>query len=236
VKAQRPPRAKDTARQVWLLGIDYAFTFPVADLAKRFGPNSNVGGSVWYKTPSNWLFGAEYNYIFGTTIREKGILNHVESSDGYIIGSDGQYIPLKTFERGTLAFLKVGKVFPIFGPNPNSGITAKFGVGFMQHKIKYYWTGDVPAPLRDNYYKGYDRLTNGAAISQTIGYQNLSNSHVVNFSIEFEATEGFTQSRRDWNFDTMTQDKAHRLDVLLGFKLCWYLPIYSKYTSSGYYY
>lgn len=235
-KAQHPPKVKDTARQAWLLGIDYAYTLPGGDLAKRFGANSNIGGSVWYKSTSNWLLGAEYNYMFGTTINEKGILSKVETSDGYIIGDDGQYIVLKTYERGTLAFLKAGKILPLFGPNPNSGITVKLGLGFMQHKIKYYWTGDALGPLRGDYYKGYDRLTNGTALSESIGYQNLSNSHIVNFSIELEAIQGFTQSRRDWNFDTMSQDKSKRLDLLFGIKLCWYLPIYSKYSSSGYYY
>lgn len=234
--AQKHTRLKDTARQAWLLGIDYSLDKPQADLAKRFGINSTIGVSVYYKTGSDWLFGAEYNYIFGSQVNETGILDKISTSDGYIIGSDGQYIVLKTYERGTLALLKAGKIFPVIGPNKNSGLTVKFGLGFIQHKISYYWTGPPPAPLRDNYYKGYDRLTNGTALSQSFGYQNLSNSHVINFSAEFEITEGFTQSRRDWNFDTMSKDTQHRLDILLGIKLCWYLPIYSKYTSTGYYY
>jgi hypothetical protein len=60
------------------------------------------------------------------------------------------------------------------------------------------------------YAKGYDRLTNGPAISQYIGWLHLDRKKLVNFNAGIEIIEAFTQNRRDFNFDQMKKDDSKR--------------------------
>ncbi|MGZ5242526.1 MAG: hypothetical protein ACXWDO_00600 [Bacteroidia bacterium] len=226
----------DTGINVSLIGVAYSFNLPGGDLSDRFGSNSTIGASYWFKHKSNWLFGAEYNYIFGTQVREKGMFSNIDTEQGYLINGRGELQVLKTLERGHLAMLKVGKIFPnIIKTNPNSGLFVKAGAGFMEHKIKYYWAGQDPPQLMSPYYKGYDRLSNGLALSQSIGFLKLDSRNYFNFMAEFEVVEGFTKNRRDWNYDTLMKDDKERLDLMFALKLSWFFPIYRK-TAEGFYF
>ncbi|MEM9024896.1 MAG: hypothetical protein AAGB22_14210 [Bacteroidota bacterium] len=55
-----------------LIDISYAYQIPGGDLNDRFGPNSNVGGAVYLKTKSNWLFGGDVSFLFGGDVEETG--------------------------------------------------------------------------------------------------------------------------------------------------------------------
>jgi len=54
----------------------------------------------------------------------------------------------------------------------------------------------------------------------------LTHNHRINFFAGFDFTEAFTQSRRDINFDTMRKDDENRLDLLVGFRVSWTVPLY----------
>jgi hypothetical protein len=218
---------KDTLISIPMIAAQGAFQFPGGDMAKRFGPDGTIGASFYYKTASNWLLGGEFNFIFGGTVKEDP-LRPLETRDSFMIALGGTPQVINYYERGYTTFAKLGKIFPKFGPNMNSGIFLKGGVGFIQHKIKYYWTGDGPPQLHGDYVKGYDRLTNGLAITESAGYMHLSNKNFLNFSAELELIQGFTQNRRSWDFDLMAQDTRQRLDLFYGIKLIWYVPLYGK--------
>lgn len=231
---------KDTGLRVYMIGGAIAGDIKKGDLAKRFGNGITVGGFLTYKSCSNWLFSLEYAYMYGSNIVENSTLDSISTKDPsnrYIINSNGEYQILSKYESGNLVFFKIGKVLPFLSHNPNSGIAIKIGGGFMEHKIYYYWTGDAPTQLSGNYLKGYDRLTYGPAISQSIGYHFMGNNGRVNFTFDFEAIEGFTYNQRAYNFDLMSRDDKQRLDVLLTIKLGWFFPLYGKRSNAiGYYY
>jgi hypothetical protein len=46
--------------------------------------------------------------------------------------------------------------------------------------------------------------------------------------------EGFTQSRRSYDYDLMKQDTKKRLDILYGGKVAWILPLYKKAPQEFY--
>src|ERR1044071_1501055 len=92
--------AKDSAEKVFLLGPSFAFQFPGADLAERFGNNFNVGGSFIGKLKSNWLFGIEGQFIFGDQLKEYNILDSIGTQQGYLIGTNGGYADVFLYERG----------------------------------------------------------------------------------------------------------------------------------------
>lgn len=227
--------AKDSSEKVFLLGPSFAFQLPGGNLADRFGPNFNVGGSFSAKLKSNWLFGIEGQFIFGDQLRESGILDSIRSQQGFILGTNGGYADVFLYERGFQFFVKAGKVFPAFHSNQNSGIIATVGMGLLQHKIRIE-NDDHNAPQIDgDYVKGYDRLTNGLSITEYLGWIYLGKNHIANFSGGFEFTQAFTKNRRSYNFDEMKRDDAKRLDLLFGFRVSWFIPFYKGRPKDFYY-
>lgn len=217
------------------LTVHYAYQFPGGDLAKRFGNNSAVGADFYIKNRKNYFFGGEFNFLYGTRVTEPGLLSNLMTDNGEIIDLEGKPAELLIQQRGWTATLNVGKLFPVFGPNMNSGLLLRGGVGYIQHKIRIeQQINDLPF-LRDEYLKGYDRLTNGLLFNQFVGYYHMSSNRLVNFMVGFEAYQGFTAGRRDFNFDTQTVDNDPRFDLLLGLKAGWIIHFYRRQGPEFYY-
>jgi hypothetical protein len=227
---------KDSLVSCHLVGASYAFQLPGADMAARFGFNSNVNLSYLYKTKKNWLFGADASYIFGNQLKENGILDSIKTADGHVINQNGIYAEVRLFERGISASLKTGKVIPLWGPNRNSGLMCLVSAGFLQHKIRIDDIGNQSMQLTKEMKKGYDRLSNGFAVSEFIGYLYLGNKRTVNFFAGLEFMQGFTKGRRAWDYDLMAPGTASRLDLLYGLRFGWILPIYKRNPNQFYYY
>lgn len=216
----------DTIVNAKLLSLGYTFQIPMADMADRFGSNNNIGASFCFKMAHNFLLGVEGNILFGGNIKEDTILDGLFTSQGFLIGTNGLAESVILFERGYSVSGKVGKLFPVFNSNPNSGLNVMIGAGFLQHKIKIEDPDNAVPYVNGVYSKGYDRLTNGISISQYIGYLHLDRRKLINFNLGIELIEAFTQNRRDFNYDQMKKDTTKRLDVLLGVKFALILPFY----------
>lgn len=226
---------KDSLVSFFTICATGAIQQPAGDLGDRFGNNVSIGGSFQWKSRSNILLGIDGNFIFGDQVKENAILSDISTKQGYVIGVNGLYADVFLYERGYSIIAKAGKIFPWIGPNKNSGITFTGGLGFIQHKIRIEDKTNTAAPLTKEYKKGYDRLTNGICFYQFVGYTNFSNTKLVNFYIGFELMEAFTQNRRSYNFDTMMKDDSQRLDVLVGVKLGWMIPLYKRMPREYYY-
>jgi len=216
-----------------MLGASFQYQMPGGDMAKRFGNNFNVGGFLNWKLKDNWIFGVDGDFIFSDQVKENSI-SYLMTKDGYIINSSGLYAQTSTYERGFLFSAKAGKVFHFFGPNPNSGLMTTIGAGILQHKIRIEEKDNSVPELNGDYKKGYDRLTNGLAITEFIGYLHCGNNRLINFFTGFELTQAFTKSRRDWDFATVMKDDKSRVDLLFGVKFGWFFPIY-KHAVNAYY-
>lgn len=227
---------RDSSISTPLLGFSFGVHLPEGDLVKRFGPNSDVGFSYMHKTKKNWIYTGHISYLFGKEVKENGILDSIRDNNGYIIDQNGQYADVRLYERGWNIYAGGGKLFPVWGPNPNSGILAMGGIGFLQHKIRIEDIGNQSPQLTGDYKKGYDRLTNGLAFTEFIGYLYLSNRRLVNFYAGVEFTQGFTQSRRSWDYDLMRKDETKRTDLLWGVRAGWVLPLYKRAANKFYYY
>lgn len=239
LEAQSKPIYKDSVTAEWLIGMGMKLELPGGDMSKRFGSNAGVDLNFSRKTASNLIGTGSFTFLFGNKVKEStldSISVDVNDSFSALINGKGEYQVLSIYERGYSCQLRFGKVFHEVGPTANSGFIARFGAGFIQHKIKYYWAGDGPAPLLNNYYKGYDRLTNGLLLSQSFGYFNQSRSQHVNFILEGEITEGFTRSRRSWDYDLNAADIKNRVDLFYGLKATWLLPIAHKKSDGIYFF
>jgi hypothetical protein len=204
-------------------------------LADRFGTNSNVGSQVLMKTKSNILYGIGATFIFGDNVKETNMLDGLKTSQGQIINSRGQDAEVYYYERGFHLAGYLGAILPIGNLNKNSGFFILGGVGLLQHKIRIHDKNEDIPGLYDDYKKGYDRLTNGLATSEMIGYQYLSSRRMINFYVGVEFLQGFTQNRRSYNYDLMEKDETKRLDLLTSIRFGWIIPAYKKTPKDFYF-
>ena len=218
-----------------MIGATAAYQIPSGDLSERFGNNFNIGGVFQWKNKKNYILGLDGQLIFGNSVKENTILDSLSTHQGGVISAQGEFADVVLYERGLKFELKLGKIFPVFGPNKNSGILTSIGVGILQHKIRIENQGSSIPSIEGDYKKGYDRLTNGLCVTAFAGYMNFGNKRLVNFYAGLEITQGFTQNRRSFDFDSRTQDLKKRNDLLIGIRVAWVIPIYKRAPKEFYY-
>jgi hypothetical protein len=226
---------RDSSINLSVIGVHYGRNISAGDMKERFGGSNAIGTSFAYKFSNNIYFKLSYDFIFGENVKEDDILDNILTEKGNLINGLGYLEPVFLDMRGDMLTLKIGKIFPWFGPNPNSGVFLSAGAGFLQHKIHFSYTSGPLYQLRKEYQKGYDRLTNGLTLNQDIGYVFFDNSNFKNFFLGVSFTEGFTQNRRDWNFDEMRKDDTPRTDVIISFRFGINIPVYKKAAQDYYY-
>lgn len=226
----------DSSISMFMIAPSYALQFPGGDMADRFGINNNVGLSFIWKRSSGWMFSLQGSFLFGNTIDEPGLFSMLTTSDGFIIGSDGLFADIRSFERGYYGVLSAGKLFPFKKPNPNSGLYVLLGAGYMQHWIRIEDKKNAVPSLQDDYLKGYDRLSGGLMIQESAGYLMTSNNRLVNFYVGVEMIQAFTRGMREYNFDQERPYTDQRLDLLFGLRVSWFMPLYSSAPDKFYIY
>jgi len=227
---------KDSAINAPMFYFTYGYQFTSGDIAKRFGSNSSVGGGFQVKIKKNWLFGAEYNYLFGGRIKdEASILSRISTSDGFVISDAGEYAEITYSQTGCNISLKVGKIIPVLNPNPNSGILITLQPGYLKHRIKINNPNNTAPQLRGDYKKGYDEMADGFSATEFLGYYYMGNKRLYSFYAGFEFTQAFTKFRRAYNFNTMSTDTGQKHDYFYTFRVGWLIPLYRR-APAGYYY
>ncbi len=228
---------RDSSLNINLLYATYGYGMPSGDLAERFGFSNQLGAGYSYKFKNGWLISAEGNFIFRDGVKNQySILSGISTQDGFVINSSGVFANVMLLQRGFTLWLKVGKLLPVFGPNPNSGLLLQLGGGMMQHKISIQIPDNSVPQLAGDYKKGYDHLCSGPAITQFIGYQHLSNNKRINYYAGAEFVQAFTSSRRAYYFNEMVKADEKRIDILSSLKIGWYLPLYKKTRDRYFYY
>lgn len=216
----------------FLVQIDYGAEIPTGVFSERFGSGFSIGLSPVYITKKRWLFGVESKYIFGGQVQEDVIAN-LRTAEGYVITQDKNITDVSLNQRAYFIGGSVGKIIPLTKEG-RSGIRINTNVGFFRHKIRIEDGGSLPQ-LAGAYRLGYDRLTSGLGLTEFIGYQHFSANRLINFYAGFEFTQGFTKSKRSYNYDTGVADTSKRKDLLWGFQLGWILPIYDAKSTETYY-
>ena len=216
--------------------VSYSYQFPGGDITKRYGDNSTIGVGLRYKTLKNFVYSLDANFIFGNDIKNTdSILAMVLTHDGYVIDGNGTYALYALYERGYNINFSIGKIFPVFNPNPNSGLMITGGFGYLLHRMKIDNQHRTAAQISGDYALGYDMLTGGISLNQFIGWFYMGNNKLLNFYAGFEFHEAFTRSLRDWDFSTMQKDNKRYFDYFIGIKVGWMLPIYQRAPDKFYY-
>ncbi len=219
-----------------LAHLSFAFQSPGADLSDRFGWNNAAGLGLELLNRKGLIFGVHLDFQFGSRVKED-VLANLRTDGGFIAGNNAALSTIKLTQRGINAFALFGKLFPLSKKDPRSGIRATIGTGMLQHKIRIQQDPQSLVPQTIGAYAaGYDRLSNGIAFTEFIGYQKISKNKTINFIFGVEFVQGFTQNRREINFDTRMKDESTKFDFLIGGKLSWTIPFEIDINPEDFYY
>ena len=225
---------KDSTMQVHFASLHFGYQIAGGDIAERYGNSGYTGASYFFKNRSNWIFEVQYDYIFGEMHKESEIFSTITTSEGLFFTDEGGFLEVIQREAGFFGGIKIGKIIPLFGKNPNSGIMIQAGVGLLQYKTFLDGNDNIPA-VDKHHMKGYDRLTNGLSINQFIGYMYFDERSRVNFYAGFEFYQAWTSNRRDYDYYTMSKIIDDRRDFLYSFKVGWLIP-FSQRSPDKYYF
>jgi hypothetical protein len=215
--------------------IGGGYQIPLGDMAKRFGNSGVTGLGFHIKAKTQWYYGLQASYFFGNKVTEPGLMQNLYTPAREILDNQGQKSIVYIQERGWMYFLDGGRMFPVVGPNKNSGILTYVGVGYMHHKIRIEHQSNEIAQLEGEYLKGYDRLTAGPAAHAFVGYFHMSDNKLINFFAGVEMAHAWTRGLRTINFDTQQVDKALRNDGLLGLRAGWVVHFYRRAPDAFYF-
>lgn len=227
---------KDSTLRFFTIAPHIGLQQPFADLSDRFGTGGLVGAEVMMKLPSNWSISGQFDYLFSNRVKEDTVLAPLLTDQNFVINREGEPADVFLNQRGFMATASIGKVIPLKFNNPNSGLHIKAGIGFMQHRIYIQETSQKVPQLQGDYIKGYDRLSNGWMLRQSIGYTHFSDHRLINYYVGIDLSQGFTMNRRTVNYDTGLADTQQRIDIAAALVLRWYLPIYKRRTQEFYFY
>lgn len=205
------------------------------DVGDLYGPFAGVGFSYAYKSATNVLLGADFMYLFGDRVKNSdNLLRELRTSAGFVIDREGEFVNFLLQHRGVSAGFYAGKIFPVIGPNPNSGLEVRLGVEYLEHRTRIETRQDDFPPLEGDALKGYDRKRAGIAVSQFVGYRHFSNSRFANFFVGLEVKEGFTTDYRSYNIDEMRYTEGDYFDLFVGIRVGWVLPVYKRMADKFY--
>ena len=197
------------------------------------------GGSVDFKTASNWMFSINGSFISGNkvNISREDLFGDILDNNGEIITGDGIYGSYALFERGGHIQARVAKIFPVLAPNPNCGFFVQGGIGYLFNRLRTEFGSyaSPPPALAGDYLYGYDKMRGGFSWSGEIGYLFLSNTRVFNFSISIEFNQAFTKPLRKWDFNT-GKDTNSYIDQYIGIRGAIYIPTYKRKPAEYYFY
>ncbi len=217
------------------LSFGYGMEFPVGDLADRFSTNLKFTLGAERITKNNWIYGIEFAFMFGDTVKEDP-LAQLRLSNNELLGADNDYADVFQRERGAFLGVSFGKIIP-FSEKSRSGLRITGAIGILAHKIRIIDESRSLPQIEGDYLKGYDRLTRGLAIREFVGYQHISEDKRINFYIGLEFTQGFTKHVRSINFDTgLAPDPSTRFDGLVSLKAAWVLPFFDDYVDEQVFY
>lgn len=218
-----------------MIGLHYSAMMPFGDLKDRYGFLNQIGLTAGYKDKQNWVYGMEGNFYFGNRITNDTIFNFMKDNLGNISEAAGQFASVEVLSRGFNINAHVGKIFPIFGSNPNSGLYVSFGVGYILMKYRIQTPYDFVPIVEAENRRLYDRQTVGLSFSQFVGYSLINAKNSIHFYTGIYANQGFTKFSRSWFYDAGPAPTGIQRDFQIGLRAGWYVPIYKRKAKKIYF-
>lgn len=217
------------------IGSSYTYYIPGGDLSERFGDFNALTLTPQVELKErNWLLLAEGQFLFGNNVIEPNLLSNLKSENGEVLDEDALPAQILYFTRGYSLSLGLGKRIYLEEDEKGFGLSFALNAGFLQHKIRIEHQNNRIPQLEGEYEKGYDRLCNGLMLTQKIGLFYTGRMYANNMKLELIFNQGFTQDRRDFNFDERRKLDEKRLDLFSGLRFTWLLPIKRRIDDNFY--
>jgi len=228
---------ENKSRKGFLFFFDAGLDLPLGDMSERFGMNYNFGAKASFKTEKSLFFGIDGKYFFTNKVKENPLYSFISSETGTLTNFEGNPALVSIEQKGFYIGGFCAKLFKFKQESKHEkGIFTELGIGLLQHKLKINDTDSELPMVRDEYFKIYDRLSNGLSLHQFVGYMFLENRSRLNFVAGIDFYQAFTKNRRTSNFNTARNESKVRFDALIGPKIGLILPIYLTSKNSRIYY
>lgn len=216
------------------------WTFPFGEMGDRYKSFFNVDANLGWKTKGNWLYILDFCFQFGNNnVRNlDNILSNLMTDDSnpFVVGNEGTDAGVVAYSRNLSLSFGVGRIFPLWFSNPNSGLAVTFNLGYLQHQIVYQSTlGRVPQ-LEDDYAYGYDRQMRGYMLSVFLGYMHISKNNYANWYAGVQGYMAKTKMSREYQFDLMSGDNKRYTDYMLTLKVGWMFPFFGRKADKIYFF
>ncbi|MCI4666906.1 MAG: hypothetical protein MRZ79_02015 [Bacteroidia bacterium] len=229
---------RDSAIRMATINLAYRGSVAGGAWTERWNFVSNVGIDLGVKFKSNIYLQGGASFLFTDRTQDEGGLDELlRGTGGLIITDEGFLSEVSISGRGFIVPVSLGYIFPVLGPNPNSGIYAEIGGQFAMHRFNYRVVDGESSALEGEYAKGYDRMRYGIGLREGLGYVYYDNKNQVNFAIGLDFAQVPTRSGRQVFFPTGPLDTNETtLDFFWGIKASWIYTIYKRAPSEAYFY
>lgn len=204
-----------------------AFYQPFGVLADRFKRFWGIPVGITLKDRNNFYYSIEHTVLLSAQVNEPYLFSGIVGPSGYILDINGNPAIVRRYMRGFVSSFQAGHEFSHFGKRLHHSLSAGLGLGFVQHRIALRFDrGNLPQ-IENDYYDGYDRLTNGINVSQHITYRYV-NPATISLFATFTMNEGFTKNRRNWNNGANNSIYNPRTDLFPGLTAGIVIPLKYK--------
>ncbi len=235
LSAQRADSVWNT-RRGFIAQATTTFDMPMGDFADRFGGFYTVGGGLMYKTQKNIFFQAFCEFLISNRVKQDSMFRNISVGGYAVYDENGDLINPDIMLRGYNMGIGMGKTFLLSrAQSYNNGIQLMTSLSFMQHRINHSDPDRVLVQILGEYAKGYDYLSNGLCLNQSVNYIHFSRNTVTNFSVGLNFRWGFTKNRRSYNFDSGPPSHKLRNDMSLGIQLKWLIPLFKSLDREIYF-
>ncbi len=230
---------RDSCATLGYLHFGVGIGNPAGNWSKKYGLLPQVDLELGLKTKKNWTFTSTFGFIYSDKVKIRSqLFQDIDTFDGLLIDTNGELVFPDVTAQGWAGALRIGKTFSNLlwnDPNPNSGLFLEIGYKCIRHKLNI----QVPLTLlimRNNYLKGYDRLTFSQGVDFLLGYRFFNNKRYLNFIAFIEWNLLFSKNLRGYNYDLRSYDNTTMLDILSSIKIMWCLPLYQRAPEKFYYF
>lgn len=239
VVEKEPKKKKEKkfdASSAVLIAPNYTAQFPYGNMKDRFGFNSLFGLHITYKTDRNWLIGGEAAFLYGADVKESYVITKIATTTNQYISQNNDLIRINPQEQGFIVKLTAGKIIPFHKKYPDAGLLTMTSFGFLYHKIALNVREASLPQFSKVYRQGYDRMTYGPVLSQFIGGVFMMRKKYASGYIGATFDIAFTQGQRNYDFYLMAPLKDKRIDMFVGLKLGWIIPVFLQTSEKEFYY
>ena len=232
----KKPKKKFDPSSAVLIAFDYTAQFPFGHVAQRFGFDNLFCAQLLYKTNKNWLVGGNGGFIYGTNSKQNYVFSGIANSTGQFITQYNDLTQIRPEEHGFNVQFTFGKIVPLVEKFPDAGLLFMGGFGVVSDKIAVSIKAMELPQLSPEYRKGYDRMCAGPVASVFLGGTYMGRKKFLSGYAGFEADLSYTINQRPYDFYSMGKLKDQGVDLFLGVKVGWIIPIFLQTSEKEFFY